>query len=172
MTYSSIINDIFGTYLFYWFLKVLSSNKKKRYLVSINSGDFELLCSIPVTLNIRDSLHVDIYLPYIDTNFYDWRTKTNKTIKTCSFVCMGMITWELSFPLVPLLVVIFVADDSPVARVRSGDSSDYTMAGTSVTVKLRAGQDVWVQHISESDSNAILGQSFSTFSGYLVQIHA
>lgn len=63
-------------------------------------------------------------------------------------------------------------DGNPVAKVRSGDSAQYSMAGTSVTVELTTGQDVWVEHIPESDSNAILGQSYTTFSGYLVQVHA
>lgn len=67
---------------------------------------------------------------------------------------------------------MFFSDGNSVAKVRSGDSAQYTMAGTSVVVTLKAGQDVWVEHIAESDSNAILGQTFSTFSGYLIQIHA
>ncbi|KAH3819207.1 hypothetical protein DPMN_120940, partial [Dreissena polymorpha] len=63
-----------------------------------------------------------------------------------------------------------VREGVAVSKVRTGDGSEYTMAGTTVTLALRAGQDVWVRHIDESDSNAIDGETFPTFSGHLLQV--
>jgi hypothetical protein len=61
------------------------------------------------------------------------------------------------------------SDGVPIAKLRTGDSAQWTMAGKTVTAELNAGQDVWVEHIPESDSNVFYGQSFSTFSGHLIQ---
>ncbi|WAR26743.1 hypothetical protein MAR_012447 [Mya arenaria] len=61
-------------------------------------------------------------------------------------------------------------DGQAVSKVRTGDNSQYSMAGTTVTLELKAGQDIWVQHIAESDSNAIDGAMFPTFSGHLIQM--
>ncbi|XP_045165295.2 complement C1q-like protein 4 [Mercenaria mercenaria] len=65
--------------------------------------------------------------------------------------------------------VEIVKDGVAIGKLRTGDSAKWTMAGTSVTAELTAGQDVWVEHIAESDSNVFYGQSFSTFSGHLIQ---
>ncbi|XP_045165712.2 complement C1q-like protein 4 [Mercenaria mercenaria] len=65
--------------------------------------------------------------------------------------------------------VEIVKDGVAIAKIRTGDSKQWTMAGTSVTTEMMAGEDVWVQHIAESDSNVFYGQSFSTFSGHLIQ---
>ena len=60
-------------------------------------------------------------------------------------------------------------NDQAVAKTRAGDSSYYTMGMNVVTLQLRAGDDVWIRHIRESDSNYISGYGFPTFSGYLVE---
>ena len=56
-----------------------------------------------------------------------------------------------------------------MAKTRSGDSSYYTMGMNVVALQLTAGDDVWVRHIRESDSNYLSGQGFPTFSGYLLE---
>ncbi|KAL3852115.1 hypothetical protein ACJMK2_015798 [Sinanodonta woodiana] len=62
-----------------------------------------------------------------------------------------------------------VKNGEPVAKARTGDASYYTMGTSIVTLQLQKGDDVWVDHISETDSNKLEGQSFTTFSGYLIQ---
>ncbi|KAL3852120.1 hypothetical protein ACJMK2_015803 [Sinanodonta woodiana] len=62
-----------------------------------------------------------------------------------------------------------VKNGEPVAKARTGDASYYTMGTNIVTLQLQKGDDVWVEHINESDSNKLEGQSFSTFSGHLIQ---
>ena len=56
-----------------------------------------------------------------------------------------------------------------MAKTRSGDSSYQTMGLNAVTLELKSGDDVWVRHIRESDSNYLSGETFPTFSGYLLE---
>ncbi|KAK3600628.1 hypothetical protein CHS0354_031542 [Potamilus streckersoni] len=62
-----------------------------------------------------------------------------------------------------------VKNGEPVAKARTGDASYYTMGTNIVTLQLQKSDDVWVEHISETDSNKLEGQLFTTFSGYLIQ---
>ncbi|KAK3609820.1 hypothetical protein CHS0354_029860 [Potamilus streckersoni] len=61
-----------------------------------------------------------------------------------------------------------VKNGEPVAKARTGDASYYTMGTNIVTLQLQKGDDVWIEHISETDSNKLEGQSFTTFSGHLI----
>ncbi|XP_053377484.1 complement C1q tumor necrosis factor-related protein 4-like isoform X2 [Mercenaria mercenaria] len=62
-----------------------------------------------------------------------------------------------------------VKNGESVAKTESGDSSYYTMGTNVVALDLKAGDEVWVRHIDQSDSNIINGQSHTSFSGYLIE---
>ncbi|WAR25205.1 C1QL4-like protein, partial [Mya arenaria] len=61
-----------------------------------------------------------------------------------------------------------VLNGEAVTKVQSGDSSYYTMGTNAVALKLVAGDEVWVRHTDQSDSNSIQGESTSSFTGYLI----
>jgi len=65
--------------------------------------------------------------------------------------------------------VEIVRDNTPVAKARTGDDAKWSMATAVVTLYMKAGQDVWVEHIAESDNALIYGQDTSAFSGHLIQ---
>ncbi|XP_052778403.1 complement C1q-like protein 4 [Mya arenaria] len=63
-----------------------------------------------------------------------------------------------------------VLNGEAVTKVQSGDSSYYTMGTNAVALKLVAGDEVWVRHTDQSDSNSIQGESTSSFTGYLIDV--
>ncbi|KAL4226398.1 hypothetical protein ACF0H5_014381 [Mactra antiquata] len=54
-------------------------------------------------------------------------------------------------------------------KVKSGDDSYYTMGTNAVALDLQAGDEVWVRHVNESDSQTINGEGYTTFSGYFIE---
>ncbi|XP_060576103.1 cerebellin-1-like [Ruditapes philippinarum] len=62
-----------------------------------------------------------------------------------------------------------VKNGEPMAKTVSGDNSYYTMATNVVDLDLKAGDEVWVRHANQSDSNYINGESHTSFSGYLIE---
>ena len=54
-------------------------------------------------------------------------------------------------------------DGTAVAKIRTGDGNNWSMAATVVTLAMTSGEDVWVEHIVESDSNTLYGKTFPRF---------
>ena len=63
-----------------------------------------------------------------------------------------------------------VRDDVVIARVKTGDNGYWNMGSNVVNAHLNAGDDVWVRHMSDSDSRHIVAQNgfFTSFSGHLI----
>jgi hypothetical protein len=63
-----------------------------------------------------------------------------------------------------------VRDNMVIARVKTGDNGYWNMGSNVVNVHLNAGDDVWVRHMSDSDSKHVVADKgfFTSFSGQLI----
>ena len=66
-----------------------------------------------------------------------------------------------------------VVDNNVIGRVKTGDNGYYNMGTNVISVRLDAGNDVWVRHMSDSDNKHIVAGGsdggFTMFSGHLVR---
>ncbi|KAL4226523.1 hypothetical protein ACF0H5_014508 [Mactra antiquata] len=116
------------------------------------------------SFGVRQQIHFDQVITNVG-NAYDKRhgeftAPVNGTYEfTVSMVVVGGY-W---------VGIEIVKDGVPIGKLRTGDSAQYTMASTTVNVEMMKGEDVWVEHLPESDSNKFYGKTMSTFSGHLIR---
>lgn len=63
-----------------------------------------------------------------------------------------------------------VKNDQVIGRAKTGDNGYWNMGSNVVNVRLQAGDDVWVRHMTDSDTHHVVSDKglFTSFSGHLI----
>lgn len=64
-----------------------------------------------------------------------------------------------------------VRDGTVIARVKTGDNGYWNLGTNVITIRLNAGDDVWVRHMTDTDSKHVVADKgfFTSFSGHLIK---
>ena len=98
-----------------------------------------------------------------DSRHGHFRAPVSGNYKFAVSVLQGTSTMWISLDL--------VKNGAVIGRIKTGDNGYYNMGTNIITAHLNAGEDVWVRHMSDSDTKHVVsgGGYFTMFTGHLIK---